>query len=156
MAVFMQLNSHAQKSKNQNIGLDNPVNYSATDSIVADIPNQIIRLYGKANVTYDDVILNSEVIEIDLNKNEISAYYGIDSLGNKFGNPEFTQAGELIKCDRIKYNFDTKKGYITEVRAQQGEGYIHMAESKIHPNQEIHLKNGKYTSYKVGLTIVEY
>jgi len=146
MAVFMQLNSHAQKSKNQNIGLDNPVNYSATDSIVADIPNQIIRLYGKANVTYDDVILNSEVIEIDLNKNEISAYYGIDSLGNKFGNPEFTQAGELIKCDRIKYNFDTKKGYITEVRAQQGEGYIHMAESKIHPNQEIHLKNGKYTS----------
>jgi len=146
MAVFIQINSYAQKSKNQNLGLDNPVNYSATDSIVADIPNQIIRLYGDANVTYDDVILNSEIIEIDLNNSEISAYYGIDSTGQKFGKPEFTQAGELIKCDKIKYNFETKKGYITEVRTQQGEGYVHMAESKIHPNQEIHLKNGKYTS----------
>ena len=146
MAVFSQINSHAQKSTNQNLGLDNPVNYSATDSIVADIPNQIVRLYGEANVTYDDIILNSEIIEIDLKTNEISAYYGIDSTGEKFGRPEFTQGGELIKCDKIKYNFDTKKGYITEVRTQQGEGYIHMAESKIHPNEEIHLKNGKYTS----------
>ena len=105
----MQLNSYAQESTNQNLGLDNPVNYSATDSIVADIPNQIIRLYGDANVTYDDVILNSEIIEIDLNKSEISAFYGIDSTGEKFGRPEFTQGGELIKCDRIKYNFEQKK-----------------------------------------------
>jgi len=146
MAVFTQINSYGQKSKNQKLGLDNPVNYSATDSIVADIPNQIIRLYGDANVTYDYVILNSEIIEINLNNSEISAYYRIDSTGEKFGKPEFTQAGELIKCDKIKYNFETKKGYITEVRTQQGEGYIHMAESKIHPNQEVHLKNGKYTS----------
>jgi len=146
MAVFTQINSYAQKSTNQNLGLDNPINYSATDSIVADIPNQVIRLYGEANVTYDDVILNSEIIEINLTTNEISAFYGIDSLGEKFGKPEFTQGGELIKCDKIKYNFNTKKGYITEVRTQQGEGYIHMAESKIQPNKEIHLKNGKYTS----------
>ncbi len=146
MAVLLQINGYTQESTDQNLGLDNPINYNATDSIVADIPNQVVRLYGEANVTYDDVILNSEIIEIDLKTNEISAYYGIDSIGEKFGRPEFTQGGELIKCDKIKYNFDTKKGYITEVRTQQGEGYIHMAESKIHPNKEIHLKNGKYTS----------
>jgi hypothetical protein len=144
MAVFMQLNSYGQE--NTDLGLDNPINYFAEDSIVADIPNQIVRLYGNANFTYDDIILNSEIIEVDLNNSEISAYYGIDSTGEKFGRPEFTQGGELIKCDKIKYNFETKKGYITEVRTQQGEGYIHMAESKIHPNEEIHLKNGKYTS----------
>ena len=133
-------------SFSQDFGLDSPVEYSATDSIVADIPNQIVRLYGAANFTYGDIILNSEIIEVDMKKGEISAFYGIDSTGEKFGKPEFTQAGELIKCEKIKYNFNTKKGYITEVRTQQGEGYIHMAESKIHPNQEIHLKNGKYTS----------
>lgn len=146
MAVFVQTFGYTQKSTNQSLGLNDPVNYSATDSIVADIPNQIVRLYGKANLTYDDVILNSEIIEIDLKRNEVSAYYGIDSLGEKYGKPEFTQGGELIKCEKIKYNFNTKKGYITEVRTQQGEGYIHMAESKIQPNKEVHLKDGKYTS----------
>lgn len=140
------LNSNAQQNGSRDIGLDYPVKYSAYDSIVADIPNQIVRLYGSANVQYDDVVLDAELIEIDLNNNEVSATYGIDSLGNPIGKPVFVQGGEEIKCETIKYNFDTKQGYITEVRTQQGDGYIHMAESKIHPNEEIHLKNGKYTS----------
>ena len=137
---------YGQKNGSQSIGLDSPVHYSADDSIVADIPNQIVRLYGDANVTYDDIILDAELIEIDLNNNEVSAHYGLDSLGNPVGKPVFTQGGEEIRCESIKYNFDTKQGYITEVRTEQGDGYIHMAESKIHPNEEIHLKDGKYTT----------
>jgi len=142
----MSTNIFAQTQTSSNQSLDNPAFYSATDSIVADIPNQIVRLYGQANVTYDDVVLDAEIIEIDLKNNEVFAHYGIDSIGEPFGKPVFKQGGEEVRCDKIKYNFNTKKGYITEVRTQQGEGYIHMAESKIHPNEEIHLKNGKYTS----------
>jgi hypothetical protein len=146
IALIFGSNSYSQESGSEELGLDYPVYYSATDSIVADIPNQIVRLYGEANVTYDDLILDAEIIEIDLNKNEVSAYYGIDSTGIPIGKPVFTQSGEEIKCESIKYNFNTKQGYITEVRTQQGEGYIHMAESKIQPNKEIHFKNGKYTT----------
>jgi len=146
IGLCIGLKSNAQISDSKNIGLDYPIHYSATDSIVADIPQQIVRLYGSANVTYDDVVLDAEVIEIDLNNNEVSAHFGLDSLGNPIGKPVFVQGGEEIKCESIRYNFETKKGFITEVRTQQGEGYIHMAESKIHPNEEIHFKNGKYTS----------
>ncbi|WP_157454115.1 putative LPS assembly protein LptD [Crocinitomix catalasitica] len=130
----------------QSSGLNAPVFYEAKDSIVADIPNQIVRLYGDAKVNYEDIELLSELIEIDIQKNEVTATYGIDSLGNPFGKPLFTAGGEQSECDYIKYNFDTKKGFVKEVRMQQGEGYIHMAESKVQPNEEIHFRDGKFTT----------
>jgi len=127
-------------------GLDGPVNYQATDSIVADIKTEIVKLYGEAKVTYDNIELTADYIEIDMKNNEVLATYTTDSLGTPIGKPIFSSDGEESTCDYMKYNFKTKKGYIKEVRAQQDEGYIHMAESKIHPNQQIHLKNGKFTT----------
>lgn len=127
-------------------GLESPVNYQARDSIVADIPNEIVRLYGEANVQYEGVDLKADLIEIDLATNEVIATYTLDSLGNPVGKPIFSSDGEESRMDYIKYNFDTKKGFIKEVRMQQGEGYIHMAKSKVHPNEEIHFKAGKFTT----------
>ena len=133
-------NSYAQS------GLDGPVKYEAKDSIVADFPKQIVILYGEAYVTYEGIELTADHIEIDLKNNEVTATYSEDSLGMPVGKPIFVSDGEESRCDLIKYNFETKKGYVREVRAQQDEGYIHMAESKIHPNEQIHLKNGKFTT----------
>ena len=135
-----------QEKSSADIGLDAPVYYSAEDSIIADVPNQIVRLYGNSKVTYDDVELTASIIEIDLKNSEVSAYYSLDSLGQPIGKPFFVQGGEEMKCDKLKYNFETKEGYITEIRTQQDDGYIHMEESKIHANEEIHFKNGKYTT----------
>ena len=126
--------------------LDAPVKYEARDSIVADFPRQIVKLYGEAHVDYDGIEVTADFIEINLKNNEVLATYSLDSLGQPVGKPIFTSDGEESKCDLIKYNFKTKKGYIREVRAQQDEGYIHMAESKIHPNEQIHLKHGKFTT----------
>ena len=147
MLLYLPLSSSGQMSGSSNSsGLSSPVNYQATDSIVADVPNQLVRLYGEANVQYEDIELSADFIEIDLTKNEVIATYTVDTAGLAVGKPIFSSGGEESRCDYMKYNFDTKKGYIKEVRAQQDEGYIHMAESKIHPNEEIHLKNGKFTT----------
>ena len=135
-----------QTGQINNTGLTSPVNYTAKDSIVADIPANIVRLYGEANVKYEDVDLSASLIEINIKTNEVTATYGIDSLGNPIGKPVFTGEGQTSECDYLKYNFETKKGFIKEVRMQQGEGYIHMAESKVHPNEQIHFKNGKFTT----------
>lgn len=122
------------------------VEYSARDSIVADIPAQVIRLYGDANVTYEDIVLRADFIEIDLVHGEVLATFTLDSAGAPVGKPTFTMGAEESRCDYIKYNFNTKKGYVKEIRGQQGEGYIHMAESKIHPDETVHLKDGKFTT----------
>ena len=126
--------------------LDAPVNYEARDSIVANIRTEVVKLYGAAIVNYDGIQLEADYIEIDLKHSEVLATYSLDSIGNPVGKPLFTAEGEETRCDYMKYNFKTKKGYIKEVRAQQEDGYIHMAESKIHPNEQIHLNDGKYTT----------
>lgn len=127
-------------------GLDGPVKYEARDSIVANVPSQIVRLYGEAYVNYEGIELKADYIEINLKNNEVLATYSTDSLGLPVGKPLFTSEGEESQCEYVKYNFKTKQGYIKEIRAQQDEGYFHMAESKIHPNEQIHFKNGKFTT----------
>lgn len=143
MVLFSPTHTFSQNSVGN---MDTPIFYDAEDSIVGDIPNQIVRLYGNGIVKYDDITLTADVIEVNLKTNEVTATYSKDSLGNKVGKPIFTQGAEEIQCESIKYNFNTEKGYITETRTTQGEGYIHMAETKRQPNGEIHFKDGKYTT----------
>lgn len=135
-----------QKVIEGDFGLEYPVKYFAEDSIVVDLKEQMIRLYGKADVKYDEVHLTADLIEIDIDKSEVQATYSTDSLGNPIGKPEFTDGTENVRCDALKYNFKSEKAIITEVRTQQGDGYIHMQTSKRQPNEEIHFKNGKYTT----------
>ena len=145
--MFLSTTTFAQQTGQSNSGnLDAPVYYQADDSIVADIPKQIVKLYSNAVVTYQDIELTADYIEIDIKKSEVIATYSLDTAGVPVGKPIFSAQGEESRCDYVKYNFETKKGYIKEVRAQQDEGYIHMAESKLHPNEQIHLKHGKFTT----------
>mgnify|MGYP000701760821 FL=1 len=135
-----------QSGSYESEGLDAPVYYSATDSMVMDVINDEVILYGQGVVEYTDTKLTADRIIIDIETNEVTATYSLDSLGNPVGKPVFTSAGEEAACEYMKYNFETKKGFVKEVRMQQGEGYIHMAESKVHPNEQIHFKNGKFTT----------
>jgi lipopolysaccharide assembly outer membrane protein LptD (OstA) len=146
----MAESAHAQNNElsgsYESDGLDAPVYYSAIDSMVMDVITEEVILYGQGVVEYTDTKLTADRITIDIKTNEVTATYSLDSLGNPVGKPVFTSAGEEAACEYMKYNFETKKGFVKEVRMQQGEGYIHMAESKIHPNEQIHFKNGKFTT----------
>ena len=136
----------AQQSGTVNTGLEGPVKYKATDSIVASIETQKVRLYGDSYVEYEGITMQAERIEIDIQNNEVIATYGLDSTGTPIGKPLFTGEGEETSADYIKYNFETQQGYIREVRTEQEGGYLHMEEAKIHPNEEIHLHHGKFTT----------
>ncbi len=146
IVCVLNFSAHSQKVIEGDFGLDAPVKYSADDSIVVDVPNQIIRLYGNADLKYESIHLTADIVEIDIEKSEVQATYSLDSLGNPVGKPAFTDGTENVVCDAMKYNFKTEKALITEVRTQQGEGYIHMQTSKRQPNEELHFKNGKYTT----------
>lgn len=126
--------------------LTNPIKYIARDSMIANIVRKRMYLYGAAEVYYEDMELKADYIEIDLEKKEVLATYTLDSLGQPIGRPFFKQGGEEFDAASILYNFQTKKGLIKDVKTQQGEGYLHMDVSKRHPNEEVHLKNGRFTT----------
>ena len=67
------------------------VERTAIDSIVQDLMNRRVYLYGDAVVNYENITLKAAVIEVDFNTNTVYAYGREDSTGKLVGNPEFTE-----------------------------------------------------------------
>ena len=126
--------------------IDAPVNYKAMDSIVYSIREQKVYLYGEATIEYGDITLNADYIEFNMGNEAVFARGTIDSMGVEVGKPEFTEGDETFQCKKLSYNFRSKKGYITDIFTEQEGGYLHSAITKRHPNDHIHMKNGKYTT----------
>lgn len=125
--------------------LDAAVNYEAQDSIVFTDGNWAY-LYGKAQVKYKDMALNGELLTTNTDSSTVWAKYALDSLGKEYGYPEFTQGQSKYEAKSIKYNFKSKKGYITHVVTQQGDGYIVAEQAKKNEDGSFFMTNGKYTT----------
>ena len=100
------------------------VKYDANDSIVYDLINSKVFLFGKAKVDYEDIHLEADYIEINFSNKTLYSHGLPDSSGQLAGKPIFKQGGETFKAETISYNFNTKKGKITSITTQEGESYI--------------------------------
>lgn len=122
------------------------VEYKARDSIRFDLKSQQIFLFGESEVQYEDLLLKSEEIESKLDSNVVTARGVKDSTGKYIGEPYFKQKEKEFYAHEIKYNFDTQKGVITDVKTQEGEGYIHGQKIYKNPDNVLYIRNGKYTT----------
>jgi len=125
---------------------DQIVIYSARDSIYNDVKKKQVHLYGEASVKTEDVSMKAGYILIDLGKNEMEARYAYDADSNRVEFPVFTDGAQEIKAATVRYNFDTKKGYIQELAIKQDELFLYMGVAKRQPNEEIHFKEGRFTT----------
>ena len=126
--------------------LDEPVYYSAQDSIYSDLRTKRVYLYGNAKINYTTIEMTSDYMEIDLDKKQVLATYTYDKDSNRVGEPHFKDGAQEMTAGSISYNFDTKKAYIEEVRTRQDEGYLYMEVAKRQPNEDIHFKKGRFTT----------
>ncbi|MBE0649227.1 MAG: LPS-assembly protein LptD [Bacteroidales bacterium] len=118
----------------------------ADDSIVQDLKNKKVYLYGNAEITYGDIDLKAAYIEVDFNNNTVFAKGMPDSTGKVKGVPEFKQGAEVFDAQTIKYDFVTKKGIIHDVTTKQSEGFLHGKMVKRMPDNSINVKNGEFTT----------
>ncbi|HLW40685.1 MAG TPA: LptA/OstA family protein, partial [Brumimicrobium sp.] len=131
--VFAQDTLASTKKKRiyrEDNSMDSKVYYSSTDSIVANLKTNKITMYGNAMVEYDGIKLTADLIEMDTEKKEVYAIYTLDEEGNRVGIPKFEEGAESFTAASIRYNFETEKGYIEELRMQQDEMYLHMGVAK--------------------------
>lgn len=126
--------------------LEDEILYSARDSAVTDNKSKQLHLYGNAQLTYGELDMKADYIVVDYGKKEVTATYTLDSLGRKVGIPVFVQDGDSITADKIRYNYEKKKGFIEEVTIKQEEYYLSMEVAKRQPNEEIHFVHGKFTT----------
>jgi len=126
--------------------LDAPVVYSARDSMQINVKEKKLYLFGDAEVNYKEINLKAAYIEFDFGKNTLFAEGIKDSTGREIGRPEFKEGTQVIKSKTILYNFETKKGLITDVITQEADGYIHGDIVKKMENDVMFIKHGKYTT----------
>lgn len=126
--------------------VDQKTNYKAKDSMRIDLISQKIYLFGSAEVTYGDINLKADTIIVDLYNDLVFAKGKTDSLGKPVGQPIFTESGSSYTANEMTYNFKTKKGTISEVTTQEGEGYVKGEKVKKTATDVLYIKDGYYTT----------
>ncbi|PSR04196.1 MAG: hypothetical protein BRD50_04270 [Bacteroidetes bacterium SW_11_45_7] len=126
--------------------LDAKVAYNARDSIVYDVANGKVYLYGKAYVQHKDITLEAAEIEFNWNTNVVTAVGREDSTGQMIGQPVFNDGQKQYDARKIRYNFKTEKGKVYEVMTKEGEGYVHGNEVKKTEEDSWYINDAKYTT----------
>lgn len=147
IAVVDSINTDSISKKKGGSGLVAVVDYSSKDSLVFSMGNMAY-LFGESKVTYDDIELDAEQIQLSLDSSLVHANGIPDTtrIGKLIGAPKFKDKSGEYEMKRISYNFKTGKGHITEVVTQQGDGYITGGTTKKMPDNDIFLESGKYTT----------
>ena len=135
----------ARFKKTRAVDLDHTVKFSSKDSIILFGRNDL-RLYGESNVNYNDMTLKASSIIMNMDSNVVHAVGVLDSIGELEGNPVFTDPSGEYKSKRMAFNFKTKKGLISDIITEQGEGYLTGGITKKHEDDEYHIKDGRYTT----------
>lgn len=126
--------------------ISSPVKYSSSDSIIYALGEQKVYLHNQSSVEYEEIKLDANYIEFNMSDETVFARGVEDSAGTLQGKPVFAEGSEQFESLTLNYNFRSKKGIIKEIFTEQEGGYLHSKITKRQPNEEIHLKQGKYTT----------
>jgi hypothetical protein len=114
--------------------LDAEVVSSASDSMITDIVNQKMHLYGDAQVDYKSINLKAAHIILDWSTNIVTAEGMPDSTGQMANFPVFKDETQEFQAKRMRYNFQTEKGIVYDITTKQQDITIHAARSKFISN----------------------
>ncbi len=105
--------------------INHPINYHASDSIVYDVKNKWLYLYGKAYMKYGDLELESNRINFDWNTFTLTAIGKLDENKEVIERAVFKDSNGQYEADSMQYNFKTKKGRTFDVVTQQDDAFIY-------------------------------
>ncbi|WP_428331332.1 putative LPS assembly protein LptD [Mucilaginibacter sp.] len=117
--------------KNAN-GLNSQVTSHAEDSTHTDIVHDVVYLYGRARVTYEDFELDADYIRLDKKNHVLFASGGTDPITHRYvGRPISKQGKEKpIESDSLLFDYKTKKGRLWNPASDQDGSYISGGEAK--------------------------
>lgn len=126
--------------------LDEPVQFSAKDSMTYFYKSGRANFYGDSKVNYLNLELTADYITMNVDSSLVHATGRTDSTGTEVGRPVFRQGGDEYEPDSISYNFKSGKAFISNVYTEQGEGILISKESKRDSMGVTYFKDGMYTT----------
>ena len=131
-------------------GINSPVQYEASDSLVYNAKSKTALLYGQSKVKYENMAIEAEKIHMSLDSSLVHATGTrdtTDSTGHTLvGTPVFSMGQDKYESDTMAFNFKTKKGLISKVYTQQEDGFLQSEISKRSANGDVYLQHGRYTT----------
>ena len=92
----------------QKVDLDAAVEFSAKDSMIV-IRRDSAMMFGQSSVSYGDIKLDADNIDMDLRNNTVFAVGTTDSLGDVTGKPIFNESGTDYEAATMRYNFISER-----------------------------------------------
>lgn len=124
-------------------GLQSEVTTHAEDSIKYSTDHQIIYLYGRARVTYEDIELDADYIRVDQKSHLLFAKGSIDPVTKRYvGRPISKQKSDKpISSDSLLFNYKTKKGKLYNPASEQDGDFISGGQAKKLNDNEVAYRN---------------
>ena len=129
----------------EKVDLDHVVEFNAKDSIILFGRNHAV-MYGGSKIIYGDIDMSASQISMDMDSSQVQAIGVLDSIGEVTGSPVFKDNSGEYESREMKYNFKTKRGYITDIVTEQGEGYLTGGITKKTEDDYYYIKDGRYTT----------
>ncbi len=153
LPAFSQVGSEAEVSAEEKVkesksgsNPDTTIIYTARDSLVYNIGERTMELWGKASVRYEDMKLDAPKILVDYNTSVFDAFAAKDSLGELTELPVFTDKDGGFEAEHMKYNYATRKGRTVNVSSEIEEGYYTGTNVKRLGTGELYIRDGMYTT----------
>lgn len=142
------LKSKIDTTKQAQSDISAPINYSARDSAIFDVKAKKLYLYNDAELTYQDLKLNSGIILLDKEDETLEAYGIPDSMntGALVQTPIMIQGGDKLTGTKLLYNFNTKQGNISMGFSEADVGYYFGDKIKKVTDEVFFIKDGLYTT----------
>ena len=129
----------------ERVDLDHVVQFNAKDSIILYGRSQAV-MYGNGKIQYGDIDMTAAQISMDMDSSQVQAIGVPDTVGDLVGNPVFKDNSGEYESKVMKYNFKTKRGFITDIVTEQGEGYLTGGITKKTEDDYYYIKDGRYTT----------
>lgn len=146
VADSLATDSVAADSVKSKSALDQPVEYTAKDSVTFEAGMGNANLYGESKVNYQNLELTADLITMNMDSSIVHAVGRMDSTGQMKGQPVFKQGSDEYEPEKISYNFKTRKAFIDNVYTPQGNGFMISQESKRDGEGVMYVRHGKYTT----------
>ncbi len=129
-------------------GLDKPISGKASDSLYYDLRNKMVYIYEQGDVSYGDMNLKADFMNIDLDNKNIYAYGKADTVDGApvMTRPVFTQGTTTLNMDTITYNIESQRAKIKSIATQQGDGWLVGTSVKKMEDNTINIEGGMYTT----------
>ena len=144
--VMLQVADTVRRAKKA--GLDKPISGKASDSLYYDLRNKMVYIYEQGDVSYGDMNLKADFMNINLDNKNIYAYGKADTVDGApvMTRPVFTQGTTTLNMDTITYNIESQRAKIKSIATQQGDGWLVGTSVKKMEDNTINIEGGMYTT----------